>query len=109
MKRYCAKRRVSFQCVLLVGFRCTLYHCGYHSNKHKGGRWEVGEVSLLLWGKKSLPTVPEGAPLTRGVALLAGVWGCGSPSTSPHTGQEGYTPGEGGSLGDGVQRFFSPQ
>ena len=23
------------------------HHCGYHSNKHKGGRWEVGEVSLL--------------------------------------------------------------
>ena len=23
MKRYCAQRRVSFQCVLLVGFRCT--------------------------------------------------------------------------------------
>ena len=37
-----------------------LTHCDYQSNKHKGGRGEGGEVSLLLWGNRCLHTVPQG-------------------------------------------------
>ena len=44
------------RCCLVVHYGCK--HCGYHSNKYKGGRWEGGEVSLLLWRNRSLHTVP---------------------------------------------------